>query len=585
MKSLRLAVLAGLILLLFMNITAFGGFVMVYHEDFNSGASLSGLGFTGPEPTFWTLDTTGSFMKSITPGGEARISSGRFFIDRDKGSVTTEWKVNFLSDRPGQAWMENNQLRVSLEDANGNLRYTLLFKPHAKQDQWREPDLELSSGSNTFGYGWTKTTTPTLTWLSFRIILKPRTITGGDGKIKVYCDLGDGRGYIEYISVTDESSYQFSRLNFSYHTGTHGQNFSVGIDDLSVTMEDLVPPVTRHDFSGGDKWIQAPVEVDLTSEDDRSGVARTYYRIDSGATMMGNLLTFTDDGEYQVEFWAVDRAGNIEATQTLLVKLDQTKPVITAEFIPSPNEAGWCKANVAVEFKATDACSGLASVSEPVVIDTEGQGRQIKGEAVDRAGNVAVIEVAVSLDKTAPIVANVYPPDGYWTNNSKPSISASLIEELSGIDPASLFLQIDGQNYAESATITQNSLSITPTTALAPGYHRVSLQIRDRAGNVSPLSATAFTIDPAMPTLPPDPATVAPRLDGTIVTDLGSATAFLYTGENPIQTGVAQGAIEPVRAAALRGRVLCRDGKSLPGVNISILGHPEFGQTITRQDG
>jgi hypothetical protein len=40
------------------------------------------------------------------------------------------------------------------------------------------------------------------------------------------------------------------------------------------------------------------------------------------------------------------------------------------------------------------------------------------------------------------------------------------------------------------------------------------------------------------PDLPPDPATVAPLLDRSVATSVFAASAFLYTGANPIQTGV-----------------------------------------------
>ena len=84
---------------------------------------------------------------------------------------------------------------------------------------------------------------------------------------------------------------------------------------------------------------------------------------------------------------------------------------------------------------------------------------------------------------------------------------------------------------------------------------------------------------------PPDPATVAPPLNPSVVTDLATATAFLYTGTNPIQTGVAPGTIESYRVVVLRGRVLTRDGEPLPGATLTTLQHPEFGQTVSREDG
>ncbi len=85
--------------------------------------------------------------------------------------------------------------------------------------------------------------------------------------------------------------------------------------------------------------------------------------------------------------------------------------------------------------------------------------------------------------------------------------------------------------------------------------------------------------------LPRDPATVAPSLDRTVATSVFTATRFLYTGNNPIQTGVVEEAIEPKRTALLRGIVRDRYDQPLSGVKVTILGHPEFGQTITRLDG
>jgi hypothetical protein len=70
-----------------------------------------------------------------------------------------------------------------------------------------------------------------------------------------------------------------------------------------------------------------------------------------------------------------------------------------------------------------------------------------------------------------------------------------------------------------------------------------------------------------------------------VATDLFTASAFLYTGSNPIQSGVVSSTLEVQRVAVLRGKVMTRDGAALPGVQITVLSHPEFGQTLTRADG
>jgi len=78
---------------------------------------------------------------------------------------------------------------------------------------------------------------------------------------------------------------------------------------------------------------------------------------------------------------------------------------------------------------------------------------------------------------------------------------------------------------------------------------------------------------------------LAPPLDSTAPTTAFKATQFLYTGPNPVQTGVAPGTIEPRRAAVLRGRVLAPDGTPLPGVQMAVHRHAQFGQTLSRADG
>ena len=86
-------------------------------------------------------------------------------------------------------------------------------------------------------------------------------------------------------------------------------------------------------------------------------------------------------------------------------------------------------------------------------------------------------------------------------------------------------------------------------------------------------------------TLPPDPADVAPPVRRGEVSILARNIDFLYTGENPIQTGVDTNAFDVKRMAVVRGRVLDREGRPLPGVAVSVFGHPEFGQTLSRLDG
>ena len=85
--------------------------------------------------------------------------------------------------------------------------------------------------------------------------------------------------------------------------------------------------------------------------------------------------------------------------------------------------------------------------------------------------------------------------------------------------------------------------------------------------------------------LPSDPKDIAPTLNPTEVVNLKDAVEFLYTGDNPIQTGVNADDIVAKRVAVVRGQVLNKDNTPLSGVTITIKNHTEYGQTLSRIDG
>jgi hypothetical protein len=61
--------------------------------------------------------------------------------------------------------------------------------------------------------------------------------------------------------------------------------------------------------------------------------------------------------------------------------------------------------------------------------------------------------------------------------------------------------------------------------------------------------------------------------------------AFLYETEPLVQTGVAPGTIDVVAVAGITGRVVGPDGLGLSNVSVTVLGHPEYGATLTDATG
>ncbi len=147
---------------------------------------------------------------------------------------------------------------------------------------------------------------------------------------------------------------------------------------------------------------------------------------------------------------------------------------------------------------------------------------------------------------------------------------------------ASTGTQAPTNTQAPTSTGTPTPTS-TPTGTTAPSVSATPVS----SATTAPTSTQApmSTPPPSTVVLPPDPASVAPPVDMSVATNLISSTQFLYTGPNPIQTGVNPGTIDPLRVAVLRGQVFDGAGQPLPGATVAVLSHPEFGQTLSRADG
>jgi uncharacterized lipoprotein YddW (UPF0748 family) len=174
----------------------------------------------------------------------------------------------------------------------------------------------------------------------------------------------------------------------------------------AVTTADLgvesVAPVTTATFTpaspdGANGWYRSAVTVTLGASDNCSGVAGTEFSTDGGATWepYTGALALVSDGVKTIHYRSVDNAGNVEAAQSLTVKIDQTAPTVSLSADPSvvwpPNGK---TVTVAINGAGADAVSGLAEVSY-VVMDEYGSplsipSRSLKGASAAWADQLAV---------------------------------------------------------------------------------------------------------------------------------------------------------------------------------------------------
>jgi RHS repeat-associated protein len=193
----------------------------------------------------------------------------------------------------------------------------------------------------------------------------------------------------------------------------------------------------------------------------------------------------------------------------------------------------------------------------------------------DQAGNAVEVTSQFTIDTVPPDPVNQVILTVEPVTNGQVTVTG----EAGSVEPNAR-VRLTNTRTSQTVTVTATAGGGFTATLLAQSGDLLSIAVIDAAGNTStPTTATAGG------SVPPDPAAVAPALDLSVTTDLATATAFLYSGSSAIQTGVAPSTIEPLQVAVLRGRVTDRSGAPLAGVIITVLDHPEFGQTLSRGDG
>jgi len=103
------------------------------------------------------------------------------------------------------------------------------------------------------------------------------------------------------------------------------------VKTLNVKI-DRFAPTTRHDETGTivSGWYTSNTTLILEGIENVSEITEVKYRINRqpGWQTYNESIDFTNAGMYTVEFYSVDMAGNIETTNTIIIKIDGITPTI-----------------------------------------------------------------------------------------------------------------------------------------------------------------------------------------------------------------------------------------------------------------
>jgi pimeloyl-ACP methyl ester carboxylesterase len=299
----------------------------------------------------------------------------------------------------------------------------------------------------------------------------------------------------------------------------HAGNFRRPDAGVEFRVDATAPSVT---IEGVDGAVVEPGE-ELTARfscaDAHSGVATC-----AGSTADGAALPTQTPGTHELEVRALDAVGH-ETVQTATYTVsgevpdDTVPPTVTAKQ-PETGPSGWHGGPVTVELAATDALSGVASVSwrvddgpvttvtgdrADVAIDAPGDTR-VTYWATDAAGNEADAAVAlVRIDVDRPFVNVSSPAEGAaYALDEQVTLDYSVTDEESGMQSTTATVTTPQERLAPVVLERGDAL---PTSAT--GDHLLTVTATDAAGNTT-------TVERVYSVLAAAPDTTAPSIDASV---------------------------------------------------------------------
>jgi len=289
------------------------------------------------------------------------------------------------------------------------------------------------------------------------------------------------------VTISAEGANQTTTVTATDNAGNSASSTSATVNiDLTAPSTTATPAGTQ----GGNGTYTGPVTVTLAGSDALSGIAWTLYTVDGGAQQnYASPFTVSGGSAHTINYWSVDKAGNVEAQKTLSITVDTTPPTTTAALSSPAGSNGWYTGAVTVTLSATDpdgaadvaatyyAVDGGAQQTYASAFSVSGDGTHaVSYWSVDKAGNAeAHNSVTIKIDGTQPTISFGSPTPAANTagwNNTAVNFPYTAGDLTSGIasalpaSPASITTEGTGQSVKITATDLAGNVLLAPTQSV-----------------------------------------------------------------------------------------------------------------------
>ena len=334
------------------------------------------------------------------------------------------------------------------------------------------------------------------------------------------------------VRATDDACATWvTRLGYPYLSGDFelevvgDRGWIVGSTHLRTELtgySDLRPPVTGHDCPA---FVRSSVEVSLSPTDEGSGVAQTWFKINSGDWQEGLGFTLdvppgTANGtEYHVELSSADHYGNWETGNSFVVTVDTLAPELSmtgvgglddwtggaGQYVGVSAWDGWGGSGVArvdlcLDHGRWERRDASFTVAIPAPLDHTNDGvHTIAARGVDALGNLGEVEWHwVGIDTRRPRARAPYVARAY--SRGLGAIVFRIDDPLpcSNSCQATITIKtLGGRKLAvmESGDLEANRWYVAQFYCpLKPGKYRFSIKGVDWSGNQTARQATNYLV-------------------------------------------------------------------------------------------
>ena len=272
---------------------------------------------------------------------------------------------------------------------------------------------------------------------------------------------------------------------------------------------DLHAPISHDDYDG--LWHTGDVNLHLTADDPDSGLASIMHRVDGGGWGGGSSFTVGGDGHHNVDYFALDNAGNEEVWRHVEVRIDTQAPHTGNDAPP-----GWRNSDVTVHLSAGDGVGigvahtyynldggGWTAGSAVVVAAPSNHSNDgahtIQYRSDDLLGHLETASSCeVRIDTQDPETTD--DADGDW--HGAPVTVAHTPGDSGGSGVASTEYRVDGGSWEGGAVVVVPA----PSDGSNDGEHTIEYKSDDAAGNHETGRVCPVRID----TTPPETTDDAP---------------------------------------------------------------------------